>query len=55
MISNFVTHLRSYTNSAIADIAETPRRYHQQLRASADVDVPSDDVVASNGECLSAL
>ena len=22
MISNFVTHLRSYTNSAIADIAE---------------------------------
>ena len=63
MISNSVTHLRSYANSAIADIAKnyapispvTPR----ELRAIADVAAPnadvstsSADIIASNEECF---
>ena len=52
MISNSVTHLWSYTNSAIAG---TPRRYRRILRASADVSASSADIVASNGEDTSVL
>ena len=56
MISNSVTHLRSYTNSAIADIVAL-----NDLRAIADVAAPnadaddsasSADIVASNDECF---
>ena len=54
MISNSVTHLRSCTNSAIADIAVnsapispgTPRRYRRELCAIADVAARSSDVSA---------
>ena len=47
-----VTHMRSYTNSTIADIERNstlilPRK----LRASTDIAAPSADIVASNGEC----
>ena len=61
MISNSVTHLRSYTNTAIAGNAEnsaliTPvtlpdhRRLHIER---ADVSASSGDIVASNDKCLS--
>ena len=62
MISNSVTHLRSYTNFAIADIAgnsvlispetRSPCRYR---RGERDVSASSADIVASNGECSSVL
>ena len=55
MISNSVTHLRSYTNSAIADIAGnsapillvTPRN---RRRHRADVTVPSADVTVPSAD-----
>ena len=59
MISNSVTHLRSYTKFAITDITRNFVQYHQKLCAGADVCVPSADlsassadIVASNGECF---
>ena len=45
MISNSLTHLRSYTNSAIADIAGNSA-------PTADVSASSADIVSSNGECF---
>ena len=58
MISNSVTHLRSYTNSAIADIAEnsapiSPVTPRDRRRRRADVSASSADIVASNDECSS--
>ena len=59
MISNSVTHLQSYTNSAIADIAGNSAPISRYLRSiadastsSADVSAPSADIVASNDECF---
>ena len=53
MISNPVTHLRSYTNSAIADIAgnsaRSPTSPHWAM--SADISASSADIVASNDDC----
>ena len=45
MISNSVTHLQSYTNTAIAE----------NSAPSADVTSPSADVSTSNGECFMML
>ena len=60
MISYSVTHLQSFTNSAIVDIAENSTPISRKLRAIAHVAVPSADVstsnadiVALNGECSS--
>ena len=58
MISNSVTHLRSYTNTTIADITgnsePVPCRPPMLPRraASADVSTSSADIVASNLECF---
>ena len=48
MISNSVTHLRSYTNSAIADIAGNSAPSADVSASSADVFASSADIVASN-------
>ena len=61
MISNSVTHLRSYTNSAIADIASNDLPSIADAAApnadvstlSADVSASSANIVASNEECSS--
>ena len=61
MISNSVTHLRRYTNSAIADIArnskpislETPDERSADVTAPInDVSASSDDIGSSNVECF---
>ena len=50
MISNSVTHLRSYTNSAIADIAgnSAPILPVTPLDCRADISASSADIVTSN-------
>ena len=56
MISNSVTHLRSYTNFAIADIEKKIRvdiTVNSARSPSADVSASSAGIVASNHECSS--
>ena len=53
MISNSVTHLWSYTNSAIADIAVNSAPI-SPVRAIADVSASSDDVSASSADIVAS-
>ena len=67
MVSNSVTHLRSYTTPQSPIQPETRCRYYQKLNESTDIATPSADVtalsadvavssadiVALNSECLS--
>ena len=55
MISNSVTHLQSYNNSAIEDIARVSAPSSDVSTPSADLSASSADIVASNGECSSVL
>ena len=55
MISNSVTHLRSYTNSAIADIASSADIVtSNDLRAIADVAAPNADVSTSSADIVTS-
>ena len=55
MICNSVTHLRSYTNSAIADIAEnssliSPEIPHERRYCPADIAAPSADIAVPSAD-----
>ena len=56
-ISNSVTHLRSFNNTIITDITETPCQYHRAEHLPHLVPMSPHqvaiDIVASNGECFS--
>ena len=52
MISNSVTHLQSYTNTAIAKNSTPISPVTLQLRPIADVSALSADIVALNDKCF---